>query len=75
MDPVPPHQRTWSTLNYVAYWVSDATSISSWQLASSMLAVGLSWKQALPAIAVGHGIIAVNLDKPIFCWWLAELSS
>lgn len=26
---------------------------------SSMLAVGLSWRQALPAIAVGHIIIAV----------------
>lgn len=68
MDPVPPQQRTWSTLNYVAYWVSDATAISNWQLASSMLAVGLSWKQALPAIAVGHTIIAVNLAKSIFSW-------
>ncbi|KAF7785216.1 hypothetical protein Agabi119p4_1381 [Agaricus bisporus var. burnettii] len=59
MDPVPPKQRTWSTWNYVAYWLSDATSIANWQLASSMLAVGLSWKQALPAIAVGNIIIAV----------------
>ncbi|KXN86686.1 hypothetical protein AN958_09770 [Leucoagaricus sp. SymC.cos] len=59
MDPVPPHKRTWSTLNYVAYWVSDATNVAGWQLASSMLAVGLSWRQALPAIALGHAIIAV----------------
>ena len=61
MDPVPPHKRTWSTWNFVAYWVSDATNAAAWQLASSMLAVGLSWRQALPAIAVGHFIIAVSL--------------
>ncbi|PCH42378.1 hypothetical protein WOLCODRAFT_73288 [Wolfiporia cocos MD-104 SS10] len=59
MDPVPPHARTWTTWNYVAYWISDATNAAVWELASSMLAVGLSWRQALPAIAVGHCIIAV----------------
>ncbi|KAL5525044.1 hypothetical protein ACEPAF_8913 [Sanghuangporus sanghuang] len=59
MDPVPPHLRTWTTLNYIMYWISDATNVAVWELASSMLAVGLSWKQALPAIAVGHIIIAM----------------
>ncbi|KAI0703798.1 NCS1 nucleoside transporter family [Cytidiella melzeri] len=59
MDPVPPSKRTWSTYNYVAYWISDATNAAVWELASSMLAVGLSWRQALPAIAVGHVIIAI----------------
>ncbi|EIW51596.1 NCS1 nucleoside transporter family [Trametes versicolor FP-101664 SS1] len=59
MDPVPPHKRTWSTFNYVAYWVSDAWNAAVWQLASSMLAIGLSWRQALPAIAVGHIIISL----------------
>ncbi len=60
MDPVPPRKRTWSTWSYVAYWMSDAATVSGWQLASSMLAVGLSWRQALAAIAVGHIIIAVK---------------
>ena len=76
MDPVPPSKRTWTTLNYVAYWISDAMNAAVWELASSMLAIGLSWcvsddyllcvllksydrRQALPAIAVGHIIIAV----------------
>ncbi|KAJ7227195.1 permease for cytosine/purines, uracil, thiamine, allantoin-domain-containing protein [Mycena pura] len=56
MDPVPQPLRTWTTWNYVAYWISDA---AAWELASSMIAVGLSWRQALPAIAVGHIIIAM----------------
>lgn len=59
MDPVQPEDRTWSTYNYVAYWISDATNAAVWELASSMLAVGLSWRQALPAIAVGHIVIAI----------------
>ena len=28
MDPVPPHLRTWTTMNYIFYWVSDATNVS-----------------------------------------------
>lgn len=43
MDPVEPKDRTWSTYNYIAYWISDATNAAVWELASSMLAVGLSW--------------------------------
>lgn len=68
MDPVPVEGRTWRTWDFIAYWISDATNAAVWQLASSMLAVGLSWRQALPAIAIGNTIIAVslifNLIKP-----------
>ncbi|KDR74147.1 hypothetical protein GALMADRAFT_251034 [Galerina marginata CBS 339.88] len=59
MDPVLPEERTWTTWDFIAYWISDATNAAVWQLASSMLAVGLSWRQALPAIAVGNTIIAI----------------
>ncbi|KAJ6561882.1 permease for cytosine/purines, uracil, thiamine, allantoin-domain-containing protein [Mycena capillaripes] len=58
MEPVPVHLRTWTSWNYVAYWISDAMNPVMWELASSMIAVGLSWKQALSAISVGHIIIA-----------------
>ncbi|KAF7312262.1 hypothetical protein MIND_00239200 [Mycena indigotica] len=70
MDPVPRGQQTWTTWNYCAYWISDAVmsicsschskllNFASWELASSMIAIGLSWRQALPAIALGHIIIA-----------------
>lgn len=43
MDPVPPLRRTWTTWNYIAYWISDAANAAVWELASSMLAIGLSW--------------------------------
>jgi len=43
MDPVPPHMRTWTALNYATFWISCAANVTVWQLASSMLAIGLSW--------------------------------
>lgn len=43
MDPVPPHKRTWTTFNYVTFWISCAVNITTWQLGSSMLVIGLSW--------------------------------
>lgn len=67
MDPVLPKDRTWGTWDYIAYWISDATNAAVWQLASSMLAVGLSWRQALPAIAVGNIIIAVWTTRMSYC--------
>ncbi|KAJ7601761.1 hypothetical protein DFH06DRAFT_388351 [Mycena polygramma] len=32
MDPVPEHLRTWTTWNYVAYWISDATNTVRWSI-------------------------------------------
>ncbi|KIY72705.1 cytosine-purine permease [Cylindrobasidium torrendii FP15055 ss-10] len=59
MNPVPPEQRTWTTRNYVAYWVSASTNVAVWQFASSMLALGLSWRQAFVAIVLGHSLISL----------------
>ncbi|KAI6101745.1 permease for cytosine/purines, uracil, thiamine, allantoin-domain-containing protein [Pisolithus croceorrhizus] len=59
MDPVPPRLRTWTGWNYVTYWVSDATNVAIWELAGSMLAIGLSWRQALSCIAAGYAVISV----------------
>ena len=47
MDPVPVNMRTWTTFNYVTYWISDSANVATWSLASSMLAVGLSWYEFL----------------------------
>jgi len=81
MDPVPPSLRTWTSFDYIAYWIADATNIAGWQLASTMLAVGLSWRQALTAIAVGHLVIAVrrnfltnsSTDSAFNRWWYWQM--
>ncbi|CAF1516049.1 unnamed protein product [Didymodactylos carnosus] len=62
LDPVPPQERSWSNPFYViAYWISDAFTISTWSMASSMIALGLSWKAAFAAIVIGHSIIAIPM--------------
>ena len=43
MDPVSQHRQTWTTLNYVTFWMSCSFNATVWQLGSSMLAIGLSW--------------------------------
>lgn len=43
----------------IAYWISDAFNVSTWQFASSMLAVGLSFSDALIIVAVSFLIISV----------------
>jgi len=74
MDPVLPEDRKWTTWSFIAYWVSDATNAAVWQLASSMLAIGLSWRQALPAITVGTCIIAVRMNL-LLCQMLSCINS
>ncbi|KAI1338686.1 permease for cytosine/purines, uracil, thiamine, allantoin-domain-containing protein [Xylariaceae sp. FL0016] len=74
LDPVPPEQQTWHTYNFVTYWISDAFSISNWRIGASLIAVGLSWKLALAAVAIGNlvtafvvtfnGIIGARLHIP-----------
>lgn len=55
MDPVPPHMRTWTALNYATFWISCAANVTVWQLASSMLAIGLSWYElCCPFILLFH---------------------
>jgi NCS1 family nucleobase:cation symporter-1 len=36
-------KRTWGTLSWCWYWLSDALNVASYELASSMIAIGLSW--------------------------------
>lgn len=43
----------------LAYWLSDAFNVSTWQFASSILAVGLTYIDALIIVAVSFTIIAV----------------
>lgn len=59
MDVVPEHLRTWTTWDFIAYWLSDCANAATWSAAGSMLAVGLSWRQVLSAIAGGYFIIGV----------------
>ncbi|KAG8682134.1 hypothetical protein FRC09_016989, partial [Ceratobasidium sp. 395] len=56
----------WTMWDYTSYWLSDGFNVATWNMASSMLAIGLSWRQALPAIAIGDpkSEAELQLDDP-----------
>ena len=57
LAPVPIAQRTWTTYNYAALWVSMAHCIPTYMLASGLLVAGMSWSQALVTILLGNTIV------------------
>jgi len=45
----------------MAYWATDTINLGTWETASSILAVGLSWREAIPAIVVGTSCVAIPM--------------
>ncbi|KAI5247547.1 hypothetical protein E4T47_05732 [Aureobasidium subglaciale] len=61
MDPTPLSRRTWTCWTILGYWISDVISIQSWTTGSTILAVGLTWKEAVFSIIVGSTIMAISM--------------
>jgi NCS1 family nucleobase:cation symporter-1 len=57
LAPVAVAKRTWNTWDYSALWISMAHCIPTYTLASTMIAEGLAWWQALGAILLGNLIV------------------
>ncbi|MGH9787091.1 MAG: NCS1 family nucleobase:cation symporter-1, partial [Candidatus Acidiferrales bacterium] len=58
---VPAERRTWGTYNYAALWVAMCVNIPTYMLASSMIAGGMNWKQAIFTIFLGNLIVLVPM--------------
>ena len=61
LAPVPIAQRTWSTYNYAALWISMAHCIPTYMLASGLMTQGMNWWQALVTILLGNIIVLVPI--------------
>lgn len=57
LAPVPPAARTWTTYNFAALWISMAHCIPTYMMAGGLIAVGMSWWQALLTIVLGNLIV------------------
>ena len=44
MDPVPPEDQTWTIWTWMGYWATDTINLGTWETASSVIAVGLTWR-------------------------------
>jgi len=61
LAPTNTAQRTWGTYNYIALWFSMSMEITTYMLASSLIAGGMNWKQALATILLGNLIVLVPM--------------
>ncbi|KAI5267440.1 uridine permease-like protein Fui1 [Aureobasidium subglaciale] len=60
-DVTPVERRTWTSLTVLGFWISDAINAQGWQAPSSIIAVGLTWREAVYCIILGCLIDVVPL--------------
>ena len=61
LAPTVVAQRTWGTYNYIALWFSMSMEVTTYMLASSLIAGGMNWKQAILTILLGNLIVLVPM--------------
>jgi NCS1 family nucleobase:cation symporter-1 len=61
LAPTTRAQRTWGFYNYTALWFSMCMEITTYQLASSLIAKGMDWKQAVGTVLLGNLIVLVPM--------------
>lgn len=61
LGPIAANQRSWGTYNYISLWFSMSMEVSTYMLASGLIAGGMDWKQAIGTILLGNLIVLVPL--------------
>jgi NCS1 family nucleobase:cation symporter-1 len=57
--PVPRAERKWGTKDIAALWISMCACVPTYMLASSLIAEGMNWWQAVLTITLGNTIVLV----------------
>ena len=61
LAPVAAERRSWNTYNYAALWVAMSVNIPTYMLASSMIASGMNWKQAIFTVFLGNVLVLIPM--------------
>jgi nucleobase:cation symporter-1, NCS1 family len=61
LAPTPPERRTWSTYNIAALWIGMSVVITTYTLASGLMAQGMTWWQAMVTILLGNTIVLIPM--------------
>src|SRR5688572_17765184 len=61
LAPTTTAQRTWSTWNIAALWIGMSVVITTYTLASGMMAQGMTWWQAMVTILLGNVIVLIPM--------------
>jgi NCS1 family nucleobase:cation symporter-1 len=59
--PTRLSQRTWKTKDIAVLWISLSACVPTYMLASSLIAVGMNWWQAILTILLGNGIVLLPM--------------
>jgi NCS1 family nucleobase:cation symporter-1 len=61
LAPTAPDQRKWRTRDIAALWISMAACVPTYQLASSLIAEGMNWWQAVATIFLANVIVLIPM--------------
>jgi NCS1 family nucleobase:cation symporter-1 len=61
LAPTGPDERTWTTYNLTALWIGMSIVITTYLLASGLMAAGMNWWQALLTISLGNLIVLIPM--------------
>jgi NCS1 family nucleobase:cation symporter-1 len=61
LAPAGPARRTWSTWNITATWIGMSVVITTYTLASGLMAAGMNWWQALLTISLGNVVVLIPM--------------
>jgi NCS1 family nucleobase:cation symporter-1 len=61
LAPTRISQRTWTTYNIAALWISMSACIPTYMLASSLISEGMNWYQAVVTVFLGNMIVLVPM--------------
>ena len=61
LAPTTPERRTWGTYHLAALWVGLSIVITTYTLASGLIAAGMNWWQGLLTVSLGNLIVLVPI--------------
>ena len=61
LAPTGPEERTWTTYNIAALWIGMVIVITTYTLASGLMAAGMNWWQALLTISLGNVLVLIPM--------------
>jgi len=61
LAPTGSEERTWTTYNLAALWIGMSIVITTYLLASGLMAAGMSWWQALLTISLGNILVLIPM--------------
>ena len=61
MAPTSPAERTWTVRDISVLWISLSACIPTYMLASSLIAGGMNWWQAVLTIFLGNSVVLVPM--------------